>query len=301
MKRWILAATAAAAFVTVGLGAAGRALAANPQLPNIDEYKPAVDPFGYSTVNGARTLDPFQAHVSGHMNWAKRPLDAIPGRDEVVKELTMFDLVGAVGLLKFGHGGIELGADLPIAVRDLGLRFDPDTGIREAHKSVLADLRTEAKITALDREDDIIGLAARAAFEWPTGSEEDFLSENGKTSFTGTAIIEKKLGKLRLGVEFGYKYIDGEVHVASATIDDKLLMGAGLAFEPVEHLSIFAEVHGYTRFEKPWDHEVESPYEVGAGVKWTGTLFLMLGIATKVNGGIDAPDERIFGSIGLTF
>src|SRR5262245_22818823 len=102
------AAVAAAAF----LGAAGIARAqSTPDLFNVDEFKPAIDPYGYAVVNGARSLAPWQLHAAAYVNWAKNPIEfdpalGVPRGNDIIRELTMLDIVAGLGLIQFGNGGV---------------------------------------------------------------------------------------------------------------------------------------------------------------------------------------------------
>ncbi len=268
-------------------------------------FHPATDPYGYAMVNGARSLHMWQFHVAAIVNYSNDPLsfkgDAVPARgSDVVRELTALDVVASLGLVKFGNGGLSVGVDLPIVLANNGLRIDNrDLG---THDTGLGDLRTELKATFLDREDDAVGVAARGFLTWPLGREEDFTSD-GHVSGGLTAIVEKKIAIVRFGIEVGWQWIDGDAEdVGGVTIDDKLLVGAAIAVEPIEKVSIFAELNHWTRIDNPYDQSETSPLELGGGVKYGGkSLFALAGASAGLNDGVGAPDFRLYGGLGFTF
>jgi hypothetical protein len=277
---------------------------------NAQTFKPAVDPFGYATVNGARTLDMFQLHAAAFGSYARAPLRfsgeiPVPRGTDIIRELTVLDLVAAFGVLKIGNGGIEIGADLPVILENNGLRVDDrELGMQDQG---FGELRTEAKLTFLDRAEDAMGVALRGFVELPTAREEDMLSNNGKVSIGGTLILEKKVWLIRAGIEVGYQHIDGEVKLADLTIgdatyDDKILVGAGLGIELFETIDIFGEITHSTLYKHPYESAAETPFEAGGGVKFRGSLlFAALGASAGLNSGVGAPEARIFGALGLTF
>jgi len=189
-----------------------------------------------------------------------------------------------------------------------GLRvgFDPVTGKPDGlEETGFGNLRTAVKLTALDREDDPIGIAARIELQWPTGRESDFLSNDGHVTPVFGLIVEKKLGPVRFGIQCQYEHIPGHIEVAGVTVDDKVKLGAGLALEPFDQtklpLGFVLEAFHWFRACNPWKAEAEAPVEIGAAVKYGGTLFAALGVNFGLNKGVGSPDERLFAALGIAF
>jgi hypothetical protein len=301
----VLARAAAAALFGLTL-AAPRARA---QGIDIENFKPALDPYGYMTVNGAHSLEPAHFHVQAVGNWAKNPIEFHPpptGRSsEIVNDLAALDLGGAVGVLSFGkRGGIELGANVPLVLIEQGTRIDDPLADFDGFS--IGSIRTDVKITFFDRDapDSFpVGIALRPFAEWASAKQSDLLSNNGHNSFGGTLIVERRLfGRLRLGLEAGYQWIDGREQVAGFTYDDKLLLSGGAAFDIAESWALYAEAFHWARIGNPWKHEAESPLEGDIGIKRTGTLYLALGAgAGGLVHGVGAADWRVHVAIGLTF
>ncbi|HVY62202.1 MAG TPA: hypothetical protein VHF22_11150 [Planctomycetota bacterium] len=298
------------------LAVAGALAAASPARAevwkglNIENFKPALDPFGYATVNGARSLDPLHFHVQGVFNWARNPIEFAeppPGKDtEIVRDLAVLDLGGSVGVLPIGKtGGLELGVNVPLVLVESGTRVDSLDG--DFSGFGVGSVRTDAKLTFTDRDRPDwfpVGLAVRAFAEWATGQERDLLSDDGHNAYGVTAIVERRLlGRLRLGVEVGYEYIEGRGQVAGITYDDKLLLGGGAAVDVIELWSIYAEAFHWARIGNLWKHEAEAPLEGDVGVKRSGgRLYIEAGVgAGGLVHGAGAPDLRVHAAVGFTF
>jgi hypothetical protein len=295
----------------VALALAARAAPAFEGI-DVENWKPALDPYGYVTVDGARALRSLAPHAALYVNWAHEPLRlevARPGGfgKDVVRDLTVFDAVLALGLFDLGdHGGLEIGVDLPYAVdvNGISIALDPATGKPDdLRQASLGNLRTAAKLALLDPEEDVVGIALRGEVQWPTGRDEDFLSNDRHAAWDAGLVVEEKIGPVRFGVEALYEGIHGAIQVEGATIDDKLKLGAGLAVRPFESLplEVVAEVFHWTRAGHPWRIAAESPVEVGGAVKLAGTVFALLGASTGLDTGVGAAEARLYAAIGATF
>jgi hypothetical protein len=301
IRRWLMAAAVAA---IVAGSANAQDIEDVADGFDIQTFQPPTDPFGYGMINGARSLDQWQFHVAAYTNYARDPLrfsdDIATGDRDVIKSMTTLDLAAGVGIFKIGnHGGVQAGVNVPIYLDIDGTDPVDREGVKDYG---FGDVRPEVKVTVLDREDDLIGIAGRVFLKIPTGEEEEFTSYDKTWSGGGTLIVEKKMGIVRLGVEAGWQYIENEIRIGGLfTVDDKLLWGAAIAVEPIEHVGIFAEVHGEGRAEKLWDQSEESPIEAGGGVRYTGFLFAVLGAYGGLTDGVGAADWRVAGAVGITF
>jgi hypothetical protein len=270
---------------------------------NTNNFKPTLDPHGYVTMEGARSLRLFQFHGKVMFNWANNPLEFQGTPEDLIDNLSIVDFVLGVGLLEFGNGGLEFGVDLPLVVENDGRSFYD--GDRQLDEGDIGDLRAQLKAVLMDREDDAVGVFARGWIEFPTGETNDWTSNNDDTPTLNFGVgVEKQMGMLRAGIEVDYEWIEGRVRIGGVNVDDKVHLKAGVAIAPLEDmedLEIMFEVHHWTRAANPWDHEVESPVELGGAIKYSGTIDFMVGGSGGLNRGVGAPDARVFASAGFTF
>jgi hypothetical protein len=304
---WILAVVA---LMGGGAAALGQELRFDAQ-----NFKPALDPWGYITMDGAKTLGQLQIFGAGYFNWSHNPLrlskprpPSEGGSRDVIRDLSEFDIVAALGLLEFRNGGLEIAADLPLAADVNGIEIE--TRPHHTHPIGLSDqgvgdLRTGAKLTIFDREDDAIGLAGKVVIEWPTGKEGPFLSDNREFQMLFSLIVDKKMSVLRFGAEFGYEWIDGrDFHIADVHVNDRMHVKAAIGLEPFDEkipLAVVAELIHWTRWERPWAREKEAPIELNGAIKYSGTIFGEIGAGGGLNSGVGAPDARVFAAVGFMF
>ncbi len=304
---------ALAVALAVGLLAGGAARAQETDTFDAQNFKPALSPHGYVTVEGAKFLGPFAPHIAAYFSWAHNPLrltEPRPGFDErdVVRDLSAIDFVLALGLVPIGNGGLELAVGVPFYVDINGLEIadvNDEGDLRGLPEEAFGDLRTAIKLTLLDREDDPIGIAAKVEAQWPVDREQrDSFNTDRHFQLKPSIVIDKKMSILRIAAEVGYEWLDGsEFQVAGVQVDDRLWISAAVGIEPFDEkvpLAIVAEAIHWTRWENPWDHEEESPVELFGAIKYAGTIFFELGAGGGLNEGVGAPDARVFGALGFT-
>ncbi len=281
---------------------------------NHQNWKPALDAYGYATVEGARSLSMLQFHLQTYYNWSERPL-RLPldqGGQTVIDELFMMNAALSVGVLPgslLGEGcGLSIGLDLPIALYEDGNEVGSQ---RDLTVSGWGDLRASVKLTLFNRDDDLLGLALQATLEFPTGDEDMFLSpgpDHATPAFV--AIIEKRLFIFRIGVNVGYEVQAVQQSIPGIRIDDKIKLSGALALEPFEPLDVpllkglgvFTEVIHWTLAEDPWNDEFDSPTELGVGARYTGALLdILAGMSFGLNDGPGAPDTRFYLSLSFLF
>lgn len=275
-------------------------------------WKPALDPYGYVTVEGTRSLSALDPHLAVYFDWARNPLKLktprpTGGGTEVIKDLSMVDFVAAIGLLDFrSHGGLELSLDVPFAVNENGKRIEVAPG--ETVPATLpetswGDVRTAAKFSFLDRKDNLIGLAVRGEVQWPTGDSTTYLSNDRKVTWNVGVALKKEISILRIGVTAAYEDFPGVIHVQGATISEKLKLGGGIALKPFDSIPLEAvgEAFSTVRIGDPWKSQVESPIEVGGAIKYSGKFFALAGANGACNQGIGAAELRIYCAIGFTY
>jgi hypothetical protein len=293
-------------------------------------FEPPADPFGYVTVDGARTLDgsallhlghallgptippgesPIALYGAAYFHHAITPQQVATRPDrpsrEVLDDVSEVDLVLGLGLLR----RVQLGVVLPIVVWRDGKDIDDPTS--DLRVSGIGSLRTEVKVEVVERgEDDLVGFAVSAFAKWPTGRERDLSSDDERPTLGGVAILELQVSRsLRLGLNLGYEYLSGDIDFLGVTVDDKLHHGLGIALdvgrlldiEAVRGIEVVAEVHGWTRIEHPFGREDESPLEVGGAARYGGpTLFVLAGGSAGLSEGVGSPEGRVFAAIGAS-
>lgn len=318
-----VAATAGAAILGAAIMASPARADESSQNFNAQNWKPALDPYGYAAVEGAQSLSLLSLHFQTYYDWTNQPLRLIeprtPGGDdrEIIEKQFMMNICFAIGVLPdlLGQGsGLTIGVDLPIALYEDGREVDGDPpGTQPDHLNVTGwgDLRIAAKLTIFGRDDAALGFAVQASLELPTGDEEMFVSNGHDKAVPYLGVIlEKRIPIFRIAANLGYEIQPLELGIPGVQVDDKIKMSAAFAIEPFEPLGIpilkncgiFAEVLHWTRAEDPWKNEYESPAEAGLGVRFQGVILdILAGFNTRLNDGVGAPDERFYVSLSFIF
>jgi hypothetical protein len=329
---WLRIAVAAVAAVLLALATASSALAQVDEGFSAQNFQAPIDPYGYVTLNGARTLRAGHPFFGAYIDWADEPLDLRDIREGYIQDMTFVHAVAAIGLVNIGDdGGLALGVVVPYALQMDGFGRDPQTTdpsfvtppAVELPDGRIADIRGELKLTLLDREKDPLGLAFRLWGTIPTGEDKYFLSNDERWGAGGGMILEKKLDWFRIGGEVDYEWIEGDVIISEIRfvddpfigdpepgtetellrIDDKLHMRLGMGVELfVEDLWLMVEAHHWARATHLYNTTRESPAEIGPALRYEGHGFLALvGASAGVNNGVGAPDVRGFASLGYAF
>jgi hypothetical protein len=290
--------------------AAAAALGAARDARALDEFsaqnfRPPVDPWGYVTVEGAKTLAPGQPFGAAYYDWSHRPL-VVGSTLEAIREQQWFDLVGGYGITSLGKtGGLEAGLDLPIAAHEV----DFVEG-RRRESGGLGDLRTDLKASFGDRDDDFFGLETRGYVNWPTGRHDlHFMSNDGAFTIGGEVGVEGKIDWVRGAITLGWEWIDSKFDAPAlgVRVDDRFHVGFALAVAPLrdiagfESLETVFELTHWTLSDRPWDHEASSPIEVGGAVRYNGKFFALAGLSGTLNQGAGAPDARLVLALGYAF
>ncbi|HVY62201.1 MAG TPA: hypothetical protein VHF22_11145, partial [Planctomycetota bacterium] len=264
-----------------------------------------IDPWGYVTVSGAKTLAPGQPFGAAYYDWSHRPLVA-DSTGEIVREQQWLDLVGAYGITSLGKtGGLEAGLDLPVEAHEV----DFATGDRR-ESGGLGDLRTDLKASFGDRDDDFFGLETRGYVSWPTGRHSlHFMSNDGAFTIGGEVGAEAKAGFIRGGITAGFEWIDSKFDLPGTPfrVDDRFRFGLAIGLAPLHDIAGFEtleavfELTHWTLADRPWDHEATAPVEVGGALRYNGKFFALAGASGTLNQGIGAPDARIVLAVGYAF
>jgi hypothetical protein len=333
-------------YFSYGMGLAVKAIAAallaiasaSSALAQVDEgfsaqnFQAPMDPYGYVTLNGARTLRAGHPFFGAYVDWSQDPLDLSDINEGVIDNMTFVHAVASIGLVNIGdHGGLALGVVVPYAVEMDGFGRDPRTTdpafvtppAVELPDGRLADIRGELKLTALDREKDPLGIAFRLWGTIPTGEDKYFLSNDERYGAGGGVILEKMFDWFRIGGEVDYEWIEGDVVISEVRfvddpilgsagpgtesellrIDDKLHMRLGMGAKLfVDDLWLMVEAHHWARALHLYNTTRESPAEIGPALRYEGHGFLLLvGSSFGVDNGVGAPDVRGFASVGYAF
>jgi len=293
-------------------------------------FKPPTDPDGYVIVEGSRALEghiidrlfrflvgipppdepqPIEVHASAYFNYARNPLTTSERGDrptrEIVEDLSQLDLVVGIGVLP----RVQVGVVLPIVLNRDGFDFeDPSSEIREhGIGSLRVDMKVE--VVRVREEEDVFGLAVKGFVQTPTGRERDFADNDHRVTGGFVLVPELRPAKfLRVALNIGYEYFDGQIEVGGTRVDDKVLLALGIGLDlakltgvtAIEGLEVVAEVTHFTRLCNPYDREEESPVELGGAIRFNRGLFLLVGGSAGLNEAIGAPDGRVFAAVGFT-
>jgi hypothetical protein len=313
---------------------------AEPALAQVDEgfsaqnFQAPIDPYGYVTLNGARTLRAGHPFFGVYIDWSNNPLDLRDIREGYIDHMTFVHAVASIGLVNIGdHGGLSLGVVVPYAFMK-GFGRDPGTGdpafvtpppVDLPEDGRLADIRAETKLTVLDRAEDAVGIAFRLWGTAPTGEDKYFLSNDEKFGAGGGMILEKEFdlfGGFRIGGEADYEWVEGDVIISEIRfveqgflgqpernetrllkIDDKLHFRLGIAKEIfIDDLWLVVEAHHWTRGNHVYNTTREAPAEIGPALRFDrGGALILVGASAGVTNGVGSPTVRGFGALGFAF
>ena len=283
---------------------------------DIERFRPAVDPYGYASVESADTLGHLQMSMGMWGNFADDPLvliqngeryfgDGTNKDDGVIDIRTAADLQIGLGLSDY----FSFTIDAPVVLWQEGNKLVPltATGVESNVQSYgPGDLRIAPKVTFLDMNEGMVGLAVMAQVSVPTGWGVDFIAEQslgllamGILEFADGSVPLREYrirGAVNIGGRLRQPYQFNDV-----TLGNELVYRVGLSGLPTELLELGAEVYGATGGPTP----TLQPLEV---VGWFRLLPLDWISLTAGGGvgalpGIGSPDYRIFlgASIAPTF
>ncbi len=259
---------------------------------NAQNFAPPTDPFGYASVEGARTLEPLRFFAGGYYDFADRPL--VVNGFTVERDFQTFDVVGSIGLAKVGLVGLQAGAHVPLTIHD--------------HDGPHGDLRTELKASFFDRDADFFALSARSWIEWPTGPKRDgFVSNSRKYAAGVEGTLEGNAGFIRGAISLGWEWLDGRFEGGGFIVDDQLRLGFAIALAPLRDLAglesaeIAFEVTHWTLSGRPWDNEETSPVEFMTVARYHKGFFAEIGAGAGLNDGFGAPELRFVAALGHSF
>ena len=273
----------------VGSGLAATARPALAQELDAQRFDPAIDGREFVTLDDS-TVGPAGLGGQALFNTASDPF-IYRYEDESREEV---EVLGSVSTLDLGvfyrTGPVRLGLAAPLHLGADGYGLDTAGG------HTLGDLRLDAKLEALDRLSDPLGLGVSVKVGLPTGNGRAWLGEPG-THVTGQldlAAGRRQVVAANLGMQVG----------ASNTLDDltwgnRLVWGVGASTPLVDPVWLSAELGGEYLLgsgDAPGRGPIEGLLAVRAN-PWSD-LVATVGAGTGLSQGIGAPDLRFVVGLG---
>lgn len=211
-----------ALIATIALPTAAGADASGKDV-RIDSFAPALDTKGFTTLDGSDILGPGQLSFGLTTSWAKRPLAfESEGATFALTDVLVPTLTAAVGM-PLANVPLEFALALPFAVisgdrgpdTDNGTPGDPNDDSRYRFDAQgLGDLELRAKwrLRSTSRRSGL-GAALVGGISLPTASSEaKFAGTSGLTARIAL-VLERRLGRLRVGVNAGAHLVPGSSFV----------------------------------------------------------------------------------------
>ena len=260
--------------------------------------RPTADFGPYFTLGTADLLTPRQWAAGFFLDYARNTLTGINAgaRQSVVRDLLGGHLAASYGVLDW----LELGVNPNIALYEKF--FDPVTG-QGSNRIRLGDMRFNAKLGILSKQDHPIGLAFIPYLDLPTGSGSSFVGNNSFAGGGSFALETRRLEeRLTFAWNLGYHARD-RVLVLGTPYDDLLTFGFGANFLVMHWLELVAEFHGGTMVSD-FGNGAGTPFEGGGGIRffldpdrrWQVTTGISLGVGS----GLGNPSIRGLAGIAYT-
>jgi len=290
-------------------------------------FQPNIDGLGIHSVDSVDVLDPFAIAVNVFFDHAINPVErGGPGDRRIatlVGEQGTFEFSAAVGL----PYGLSLAATVPLGVDQDGHQIDTGKNLDEVGRF---DARIELKSKLWVDDSGVFGLGAKLLVTIPRGaSNQNFRSEDGQSTVGGLILAERRFERLRLLGELGYQWIEEDIKVGGAHVDDRVLAGFGIDYllwtseghdrlasrtrepssrtkkaqekgEPAPEEEWYALV-GQVSLDASWrflhpSDEITRPIELDYGLRFESHygVALEVGGGSGLTNGIGAPDYRMF-------
>ena len=287
-----------------GLGGTGLGLLALAALPrmasaqDVQLFQPQPGVHDYFTLEGTRTVRPFQLVPSLYLSMAGDPLvtrirqsgDLVEDLD-YVSQLTTLDLQAVFGLAR----GFEIGLDIPIHHTQGTLVEEADDG-----GFGFGDIRLKAKWaflpTTADRK---IGLGVSLTTTLPTGNSEGYVGEDALT-FVPRLILEFAHKAVRAAINAGARFRP-EADIDALELRDEFVYGAGLGVAVSDPFEVIAEANGRLPLAEVGEASASSPIEAlfGGRYRWESGPAITAGVGTAISADYGSPRWRIF--LGLAY
>ena len=272
---------------------------------DIENFRPASDPFGYTITDSATTLDHLNMGVGVWWSMTSDPLvlfhdgarvlGPIDGKDGVVNQRNSLDLQVGIGITRY----FRCLFDVPVVLWQEGFRPE-QVPLEEVdiQSSGVSDLRIAPKIVFLRTgEDSPVGVAVVPRLMIPTSVDGTFIGE-GSVTFQPMFIAEIADGSVRKGeyhvrfaVNLGATF-ETSINFNDLTLNDAFVYRAALGLRPTSALEVGFETAGWVAGSE----ETRSPVEV---IPWLKVhpakkVSLTAGAGFGLNPGIGNPDYRVF-------
>lgn len=263
---------------------------------DLERFRPAADTYGYAVTRSATTLRAGRVGLGawGHYDHAT-PLTPRTASGVTLPERAVLDVQAAIGV----HDRVSVALVAPVLLWQSV--ESPLAGVAEAVSVAgMGDLRVEPHVVVLDPDAGApLGLGVTTAVSLPTGERATFHSE-GHVTVTPTIVAEMADGSVRdatytvrgaLNVGLRVKGVD--VYLGENYGPELLVRAAGSA-RVAGAFEIGADVAGVVG-------QGRDPVEV---LPWLALqpaqgVRLTAGAGFGVNGGIGAPEARVFGGLTL--
>lgn len=242
---------------------------------------------GGVVVSNTDTLDEYAVRASALTDYANDPIELRSAQGRVagiVDHLTTMDLRASIGLPK----GFQVSVLAPMVLDRMG-----EAGLQT---NGIGDLGLEAKWGA-HRGD--VGFALAAEATAPTGSHANFESD-GAWTVSPAAMVDVKLGALRLGAMGGADVRSHAESYMQATIRNQLHWGAlaDLTLDAAADVHFIAETHGAIDLGVTNNG---NPAESLGEIRWNmGDWIATAGAGFGMSAAIGVPDWRAFAGVAYT-
>ncbi len=260
---------------------------------DIIDFKPATDNSNYFTVYGSQTLKAWQGTLGFYFDYANRPLQFIAtgsatGRQSVVDQLFVGNMVGAIGFTDW----FEAGIDIPVVFYndffkdDASAAADPGGG--------MGDLIVDLKFRIVNIEKHKIGFSILPFFTLPSGDTTRFTGNGGVTG--GMLLITdfQLHPRFSISLDLGGTVRDSITRNA-VRMDDEFNYGGGANFKVTKNFELIGELFGTTPIRDFFQFNNSSPMEAGGGIRYyfgDSGFLVDLGANGGVFDGVGAPRYR---------
>ncbi|MDP2599514.1 MAG: OmpA family protein [Deltaproteobacteria bacterium] len=275
--------------------------------------RPSIDAGRYIVTEQSQGLYQWGYNIGMNLNYAFEPAELVPatggGRVAgVVDDLLVADFTASLGLLDW----LNVGIDVPLVAYETFFNFiNPDASqcvvtaaCPKQTKTKLGDILFAAKVRLIDSDRSMFGLSLQPFISFPTGSGY-YLTGYGQFSGGAKAIFDLNIkDRVYLALNVGYQVLKERRYApdtANAKINDLILV-SGAANVPIgRNFAAIAEVYGQTLAESPFKHQIQSPFEAMAGLRYSPGnikrwMFTLAG-GTGLDKGFGAPAWRAWGQV----
>ena len=264
-----LAATAALLLLATATSASAQDITA--QAINTEQFRPALDRFGFLGINGSGTL--------GHGRWntglttwySNRPLriNSDSTSERVIDNQMTGDFFAEVGL--FGRWSLAL--EVPLVFYQTGETSQPVNGNTSFTGFAVEDPRFTTKIRLFGKKTeqtqdrpDGPGLGLLLTIPVPIGSTSMYVGE-GQFTFDAQLLGDFHLIGIGAGTMLGWRYRVNERQFGADTLGQEMLYGFALKppIPPAKDLVGLLELRGTTTFRGRSTNTLEGDI----GVRWT--------------------------------